>query len=87
LVYEYNFLPSDHNAIVRIESKDLGDVIAWIPYVEEFRKKGFKKVYCSSYYNGYIKNSYPDIIFINPKENNINNTVEFKIDYFDESII
>ncbi|PIV84052.1 MAG: autotransporter strand-loop-strand O-heptosyltransferase, partial [Candidatus Moranbacteria bacterium CG17_big_fil_post_rev_8_21_14_2_50_44_12] len=52
------------NVIIAMGSKALGDTIAWIPYVEEFRKKHNCNVYCSTWWNNVL--DYPDIHFIKP---------------------
>jgi len=52
------------NIIISMGSKALGDTIAWIPYVDEFRKKHNCTVYCSTWWNGIM--DYPEIRFITP---------------------
>ena len=48
------------------ESSSLGDTLAWIPYVDEFRKKYNCKVIVSTFHNHLFENEYPDIEFVNP---------------------
>jgi autotransporter strand-loop-strand O-heptosyltransferase len=45
-------------------SKALGDTLAWIPYVEEFRKKHGCHIICSSWWKDVF--DYPEIEFVNP---------------------
>ena len=45
------------------ESSSLGDNLAWIPYVEEFRKKHNCKVICSTFWNNLFESEYPEIEF------------------------
>lgn len=45
------------------DSKAIGDTLAWIPYVEEFRKKHNCIVICSTYYNEWFKDTYLKITF------------------------
>ena len=47
----------------------LGDNIAWIPYVEEFRNKHNCVVVCSTFYNDLFKDVYPNILFVKPNTN------------------
>lgn len=59
---------------IAFDSRSLGDTIAWIPYVEEFRKKHNCKVVVSTFLNKLFEKEYPDIEFIKP------GTVVFDID-------
>jgi len=52
------------NVIISMGSKALGDTIAWMPYVEEFRKKHGCIVHCSTWWNAIM--DYPEINFIMP---------------------
>ena len=52
--------------LVDLGSSALGDTLAWIPYVEEYRSKNNCKVYCSTFKNELFKKSYPEINFIEP---------------------
>jgi autotransporter strand-loop-strand O-heptosyltransferase len=69
--YEGNYLLDlkENRVMVSFESKSLGDNLAFIPYVEEFRKKHNCKVVCSTFHNDLFKKGYPDIEFVNPGEN------------------
>jgi autotransporter strand-loop-strand O-heptosyltransferase len=51
---------------IAFDSSSLGDTLAWIPYVEEFRKKHNCIVYCSTWWNKLFQNSYPLIRFVQP---------------------
>lgn len=53
---------------ISLESKSLGDTIAWFPYVEEFRKKHNCVVICSTFWNDMFSSEYPEIQFVNPGE-------------------
>ena len=46
------------------KTDSIGDTLAWIPYVEEFRKKHNCKIVCATYYNNWFKNEYKDIEFV-----------------------
>lgn len=52
--------------LVCIDSRSLGDNLAWVPYVEEFRKKIGCKVVCSTFHNRFFLSEYPQIEFIEP---------------------
>jgi autotransporter strand-loop-strand O-heptosyltransferase len=51
---------------ISFESKSLGDNLAWIPYVDVFRKKHKCNVICSSFFNSTFYKQYPEIQFIEP---------------------
>jgi autotransporter strand-loop-strand O-heptosyltransferase len=51
---------------ISLESKSLGDTIAWFPYVEEFRKKHNCQMICSTFWNKFFKEKYPNIEFVEP---------------------
>jgi autotransporter strand-loop-strand O-heptosyltransferase len=52
------------NVIVSMGSKAMGDTLAWMPYVEEFRKKHECNVFCSTWWNKIM--DYPELNFIKP---------------------
>ena len=56
------------SVIISMESKSLGDTIAWAPYAVEFAKKHNCTVYFSSFHNHFFKNldEYKNIQFMNP---------------------
>lgn len=60
----------DQKVIVSLESKSLGDTIAWSPYAVEFAKKNQCKVLLSTFHNHFFERleSYRGIEFINPGE-------------------
>lgn len=59
---------NNKNVLIQLDSKSIGDTIAWFPYTEEFRKKHNCKLYCSTFWNSWFKNQYPEITFVEPNE-------------------
>lgn len=57
---------SGKRVLIGFESKSLGDTIAWVPYVEEFRKKHNCTVICSTFLNHMFEKFYPKIEFVPP---------------------
>jgi len=51
---------------IAFESKSLGDTIAWMPYVEEFKNKHNCHVIVSTHKNWLFKDVYPEIEFVEP---------------------
>ena len=68
LVENYNYNATDKRVYIALDSKALGDTLAWFPYVEEFRKKHKCQLICSTFHNYLFKNQYPNIEFIEPGE-------------------
>lgn len=63
-VIEFN--PTGQKVYISLDSKSLGDTLAWFPVVEEFRKKWNCDVACSTFRNEFFKATYPEIEFVNP---------------------
>jgi len=61
---------NNERVLVCIESKSIGDTLAWTPYVVEFAKKHNCKVVVSTFFNKWFKNleAYKDIEWIEPGE-------------------
>lgn len=66
MVYEHNFDPQDRRVYIALDSRALGDTLAWMPYVEEYRKKHNCKVVCSTFQNYLFESEYPEIEFVSP---------------------
>jgi len=65
-VLDYHFNCENKKVYIQLDSKSIGDTIAWFPYVEEFRKKHNCKIYCSTFHNDWFKSEYPEINFVAP---------------------
>ena len=66
LVHEDIFNPTGKVVFIKMDAFALGDSIAWIPYVEEFRLKHDCKVICSTFHNHLFVEAYPEIMFVMP---------------------
>ena len=66
LVHEDIFNPTGKVVFIKMDAYALGDSIAWIPYVEEFRLKHNCKVICSTFHNHLFVEAYPEIMFVMP---------------------
>lgn len=69
LIYNQKYDASGKKVYIIIDSKSLGDTIAWIPYVDEFRKKWNCQVVVSTFLNFLFEDSYPEIQFVSPGTN------------------
>lgn len=66
MVFKDVFDIQDETIFVKMDAWALGDTLAWIPYVEEFRKKNMCGVICSTFYNELLVRAYPNIMFVKP---------------------
>ena len=63
-ILEFN--PTSKRVYISLDSKSLGDTLAWFPIVEEFRKKWNCDVICSTFRNEFFEKTYPQIEFVSP---------------------
>ena len=66
LIFDYFLDLTNRRVYIGLDSKSLGDTIAWFPYVEEFRLKHKCKIICSTFWNNLFENEYPNIEFVTP---------------------
>lgn len=62
--YEHKYDASGKRVYIAFESSSLGDTLAWVPFVEEFRKKHDCEVVCSTFHNELFIDEYPHIQFV-----------------------
>ena len=82
--YEQDF--TNKNIFIWFDSVALGDTLAWIPVVEEFRKKHNCKMYCSTFWNDLVSDTYPEITFITPESGFMDFESSYRIGFFEESL-
>lgn len=66
LIYIDEYDPTFKTVFIKLDAHALGDSIAWIPYIEEFRKKYNCTMICSTFWNRLFENEYPEILFVEP---------------------
>lgn len=64
LIYENVLDLTGKRVLISLESKSLGDTIAWVPYALEFQKKHNCKVILSSFWNNIL--DYPELELVEP---------------------
>lgn len=66
LVFEHNYNAKGKNVLMKFPDSALGDVLAWFPYAEEFRKKHACHLYCiiNPKFADIFSKGYPEINFI-----------------------
>lgn len=81
-VFDYELPLRDTNVYIALDSRSLGDTLAWMPYVEEFRRKHNCTVICSTFWNQLFDSEYPDIQFVPPGETVYNLSAMYVIGLF-----
>lgn len=66
LIHTHKFDLTGKRVFISFESSSLGDTLAWIPYVEEFRKKHQCHVLVSTFQNKLLRDEYLNLEFIEP---------------------
>jgi autotransporter strand-loop-strand O-heptosyltransferase len=66
LISEKKYDAKNKRVYIALDSRSLGDTLAWLPYADEFRKKHNCKVICSTFYNDLFVKGYPEIQFVSP---------------------
>ena len=69
LWFEHTYNAKDKRVYIALDSKALGDSLAWFPYVDEFRKKHKCKVIVSTFMNDMFETQYPELQFVKPGTN------------------
>jgi len=64
----YDLQLNGKRVYIALDSKSLGDTLAWMPYVDEFRKRHNCEVICSTFCNDLFISEYSEIQFIKPGE-------------------
>lgn len=80
--FEYDLDLAGQRVLITFESSALGDSLAWIPYVDEFRKKWNCQVFCSTFWNNLFEESYPEVNFIKPGQSVPNVFSVYRIGWF-----
>lgn len=65
-VSKHTFNCEGKNILIQLDSRALGDTIAWIPYLDEFRKEHKCKVFGRTFHNNLFRKEYPEINWIEP---------------------
>ena len=71
------------NVLIGMESSSLGDTIAWIDYVLQFKNKHKCNVTVSTFKNFLFEESYPELTFVKPGSVVKNLYAQYSIGWFD----
>lgn len=66
LIFHEVYNATNKRVYIAFDSASLGDNIAWMPYVDEFRKKHNCQVVVSTFKNFLFEDVYPEIEFVTP---------------------
>lgn len=78
----YDFDPKGKRIKIALDSRSLGDSIAWFAHVEEFQKKHECTVFVSTFNNDLFRRNYPNLKFISPGETPENLYASYQIGWF-----
>jgi autotransporter strand-loop-strand O-heptosyltransferase len=81
-VIEHNLELKDKKVLLYIDSSSIGDTLAWIPYVDEFRKKHGCETYVFTFHNNLFKEVYPDVIFVDKINDFFDYDVVYRIGWY-----
>jgi len=84
LKFQHKMNLANQRVMICMGSKALGDTLAWIPYIEEFRKKHNCHVTCSTWWNKIL--DYPEIEFIEPGSKVDNIYASYEVGCFDDQL-
>ena len=76
-------ITTDKRIFMTFDSKSLGDTLAWIPHIEEFRKKYDCQVIVSTFWNNLFVKSYPKLQFVERGDKVDNIYAMYMIGWFD----
>tara|TARA_Y100000401_G_scaffold44889_1_gene34431 strand:- start:779 stop:4660 length:3882 start_codon:yes stop_codon:yes gene_type:complete len=68
IIYKETFNAENKKVLISFDSSSVGDTIAWIPYVEQFRIRHNCIIFCQTFHNSLLRESYPNINFISHNE-------------------
>lgn len=74
--------PTGKKVYITLESKSIGDTIAWFPYIDEFRKKWKCNVVCSTFHNNLFIDQYKDLEFVAPGTTIYNTYATYRVGLF-----
>jgi len=66
LIHEEEFNPTGKRVYIAMDSRAIGDTLAWFPYFEEFQKYHQCELVVSTFHNKLFKSQYPTLNFVNP---------------------
>ena len=66
MIYDNTLDLKGKKVFITLESSSLGDTLAWVPYIREFKDKHKCHLVVSTFMNNLFRDTYPDIEFVEP---------------------
>lgn len=82
ILLDYHIDLLEKNVFISFESSALGDTIAWMNSIEDFKLKHRCNLILSTFHNNLFEESYPDIKFIKPGEVAFGIFAQYRIGWF-----
>lgn len=82
LIYDKTLDLKGKRVFITLESSSLGDTLAWVPFIREFKYKNGCELIVSTFMNNLFRESYPDINFVEPGSVVNNIYAMYKIGWF-----
>ena len=82
VVFNERYNAEGKRVYIAIDSRSIGDTLAWVPFVEEFRIKHKCHVICSTFWNALFIEGYPHIEFVSPGSSVDNIYAMYNIGWF-----
>lgn len=82
LLFTHHFNAQQQRVYIALESKALGDTLAWFHLLEIFRVQHACELICSTFMNDLFRAQYPDIQFVEPGERVENLYAMYRIGWF-----
>lgn len=85
-IWDHDFEKSLYGAkiCVSLDSKSLGDTLAWLPVVDKFREKYQADLYATTFWNPLVAHMFPEIRFSHPGYRDPNTLATFGIGWYEE---
>lgn len=80
--FEDVFNADNKHVYIALDSKAIGDTLAWLPFAEEFRIRHNCSVTVSTFKNYWFKKMYPNLTFIQPSHTVFNLYAMYTIGWF-----
>ena len=87
ILFEYDLLKEiqKRNTHVYFDSNSIGDNMAWMPAVEEFRKTyGIENLTCATFFNELFDENYPHIKFVEPNTGFSDFEIQYRIPWLEK---
>lgn len=82
LLFTHHYDCQQKRVYIALESKALGDTLAWFQVLEDFRRTHGCQLICSTFMNGLFQDQYPDIQFVAPGETVHNLYAMYRVGWF-----